>query len=57
MQKAVLAAGDVPRGGMDRECFARGIPVKIERGDGRFGGNAQRVPGAVVDAGGAVAVT
>lgn len=56
VQKAVLAAGDVPRGGMDRECFARGIPVKIKRGDGRFGGNAQRVPGAVVDAGGAVAV-
>ena len=48
VQKAVLAAGDVPRGGMDRECFARGIPVKIKRGDGRFGGNAQRVPGAVV---------
>ena len=56
VQKAVLAAGDVPRGGMDRECFARGIPVEIERGDGRFGGDMQRIPGAVVDAGGAVAV-
>ena len=56
MQKPVRAAGNVPRGGVDRERFARRVPAEIERADRRFGGDMQRVPGAVVDAGGAVAV-
>ena len=56
MQKTVCAAGNVPLGGVNRERFARRVPVEIERADRRFGGDMQRVPGAVVDAGGAVAV-